>query len=486
VKKYLAIIVGMLLVLGLAASAYAVHDTPAADEAPVMSVGGSDISLSGKIISKGWYLDNINPYSAEGFFDEIDPWMPSSTDSTAFYHTTFQLMVDAKINDNIQGVAELETGVSDKSGLYYWGSYDNKPNDGEIWFKQLWIQYTGSGLLGIPSGIKIGHMPISLGEKIFLDNERFGDDGIIAWIDPMKELHISAATLKLEEGELYNHTDDLDAYLLLSTYQLDKDNLIGLHFTYLHSDGNLPVLPPGDSDSGSNVSDLNIYNIGVHGNGNVGGLDWAAEVDFHFGSVDDVPVDDFTNKDIDAKGWGLMTKLGYMIDPVNIRGMFGYGSGDDDPFDGDNEQFQTLLGPDYGFTARKTHYTFVYERIVRTAALPEITTNQEGGDITNTGLANTTVYNLGLDLQALENLSLSLDGFLLYASETDGWEELVEQSVDDEIGWEIDFRLNWNIAKNLNYFIEAGMLDAGDFYEDAFGINAKTAYAASHGIALSF
>ena len=40
----------------------------------------------------------------------------------------------------------------------------------------------------------------------------------------------SPATLKLEEGELYNHTDDLDAYLLLSTYQLDKDNLIGLHF----------------------------------------------------------------------------------------------------------------------------------------------------------------------------------------------------------------------------------------------------------------
>ena len=48
-KKYLALIVGMLLVLGLAASAYAVHDTPAADEAPVMGIGGSDISISGAI-----------------------------------------------------------------------------------------------------------------------------------------------------------------------------------------------------------------------------------------------------------------------------------------------------------------------------------------------------------------------------------------------------------------------------------------------------
>lgn len=486
-KKYLALIVGMLFVLGFAASAYAVHETPAADEAPVMGVGGSDISINGAIITKGWYLDNISHHGTEGLFEHSAPWTPSSTDSTAFYESIFHLTIDAKVADNIQGLAEMQTGVDSTSDNYVWGSYDNKPNDGEIWFRQLWIQYAGSGLLGIPSGIKIGHFPVLLGEGIFFDQTVFGSDGIMVWIDPTKELHLVAATAKQVEGDIYNHTDDLDGYFLVGTYQLDKDNMVGTHFTWAHSDGVCPSLPAGESDSGSNVSDLNFYNIGVHGNGNIGGLDWTTEVDFQMGSIDGFPLDEFTDKDLDFKGWGLMAKLGYMIDPVNIRAMFGYGSGDDDPFDGDCEQFMTILGPDYEFTARKTHYTFVYERIVHTAALPEGLTTNQGGDITNTGLANTTVYNLGIDVELMKDLSVSLDGFLLYASETDGWEELVEQSVDDDLGWELDFTLNWQIAKNLSYFIEAGFLDAGDFYEDALGVSsAKTAYAASHGLALHF
>ena len=83
-------------------------------------------------------------------------------------------------------------------------------------------------------------MPISLGEKIFLNNERFGDDAILVWADPMKELHIAAGTVKLNEGDILSHTDDLDGYVLLATYQWDKDNMIGFNYVWTHSDGNCP------------------------------------------------------------------------------------------------------------------------------------------------------------------------------------------------------------------------------------------------------
>lgn len=473
-RKYLAIILGVLLIMGLSATAYAVDGTPA------IAAGDTEITLGGKITTRGWYLDNIDPY---GNIYGLDPWLPRRTNSEAFYSSTFNLTMDVKVTDNVQGMVELETGAGAKSGLYYWGSYDSKPDDtGEIWFRQLWIQYTGSGLLGIPSGIKIGHMPLALGNKVFLDNTRFGDDAILVWIDPMKELHIAAGTAKLNEGDLYDHSDDLDGYILMGTYMIDKDNTVGLNWTWAHSDSNCPSL-----GGGHNVEQLDFHNFGLHGDGNIAGFTYAAEVDWQTGSVDGYPVPwSATPDDIDMKGWGAMAKIGYMIDPVNIRAMFAYGSGDDDLFDDECGEMQTMLGPDYGFTARKVHVARVYERAVRSSSILANLTTNPGGDITNTGIANTTVYNLGIDVTAMKDLTMTLDGYILQASETGAWEDYVGGSVDDDLGWEVDVTMNYKIAKNLNYFVEAGYFKAGDFYEDAHGIDSKGAILASHGISLEF
>ena len=153
--------------------------------------------------------------------------LPVDGHSATVYSTNVNLTVDAKVADNIRGLVELETAKdgSANSGLFYWGDaargYDSKPN-ADILVRNAWIQYTGAGL-GLPAGIKIGHMPISLGEKQFLNNERFGDDAILVWIDPTKELHIAAGTVKLNEGDVFEHSDDLNGYVLLATYMLNKD-----------------------------------------------------------------------------------------------------------------------------------------------------------------------------------------------------------------------------------------------------------------------
>ncbi len=489
-RKYFAVLLGVLLILSFAVTAFAEDKT--------------DITIGGKILIRGWYWNNVSGASGSNV-------LPVDGESAAAYSTNVNLTVDAKVADNIRGLVELETASagSKNSGLFYWGDkgygYDSKAN-ADILIRQAWIQYTGAGL-GMPAGIKIGHMPISIGEKQFLNNERFGDDAILVWIDPTKELHIAAGTVKLNEGNVFSHTDDLDGYVLLATYALDKDNTIGANWVWAHSDGNCPssLTDSGDTDddgnpilvpsASPNIDKLNFHNVGLHANGKVAGITYAAEADFQFGKLEALkdPGDIvFPTSDLKAKGWAVMAKLGYQLDPVNLRAAFAMGSGDDDATDKDCKEFQTLQGPDYGATARLVHYTQIYERTVRTAAAFAALTTKPGGNTTNTGIANTTYYNLGFDVNPMKELSISLDGFLLRATETGAIEDILSEaagekvSVSKSLGWELDTKISYKLGKNLTYFIEAGIFKPGNFYEDAFGTEDKTVTQAVHGLSLTF
>jgi hypothetical protein len=490
VRKYLAVLLGALLILSFAVTAFAEDKT--------------DITIGGKILIRGWYWNNVSGISGTNV-------LPVDGESASTYSTNVNLTVDAKVADNVRGFVELETasGGSANSGLFYWGDkgygYDSKPN-ASILIRQAWIQYTGAGL-GMPAGIKIGHMPISVGEKQFLNNERFGDDAILVWIDPTKEFHLAAGTVKLSEGSVLSHTDDLDGYVLIATYALDKDNTIGANWVWAHSDGNCPssVTDSGETDddgnpilvpsASPNIDKLNFHNVGLHAKGKVAGITYAAEADFQFGKLEALedPGDIvFPTSDLKAKGWAVMAKLGYQLDPVNIRAAFAMGSGDDDATDEDCKEFQTLQGPDYGATARLVHYTQIYERTVRTAAAFAALTTKPGGNTTNTGIANTTYYNLGFDVNPMKELAISIDGFLLRATETGAIEDILSEAagesvdVSKSLGWEIDSKISYKLAKNLNYFIEAAIFKPGNFYKDAFGAEKKTVTQAVHGLSLTF
>jgi len=450
VKKYLSIVLSVIFILSFAVTAFAVHETGE----PAISKG-AQIILGGKILVRGWYFDNVNGI------------LPTSTQSQAMYSTNANIMIDANVSDNVRGFMELETSSGDNanSGLYYWGTgsvSDTKPK-ADLFFRQLWIQYTGSGLLGAPAGIKAGHMFITLGEKQFLCNERFGDDAILLWVDPTKEVHLVLGTTKLAEGATTVHSDDLDGYVLIATYMLDKNNTIGLNYTLIHSDG------LGDQ--------LNFDNLGLHANGKVSGLVYAAEVDFQFGKLDGIG----GAADTKFGGYGLFAKLGYMVDPVNLRASFAMGSGDSDA-DNKNKEFQTLQGnPDIGPTARLVHYTQIYERTIKTAANAQSLT----GNTRTTGIANTTYYNLGLDVNPTKEINLSLDGFIIRA--TKAWQADQSKSV----GSEVDFKGTYKFAKNLSYFVEAGVFTPGKFYTTgAAPVNGsadkKTVTQAVHGLLLTF
>ena len=435
-RKQIFIALSVLLLLSFTVLAYA--------EEP-------QIKLGGDILIRGWYFKNV---------DQGDTYLPIDTAAQAFYTEEARLTVDAKISDNLKGFMELETATfgDPYSGEYYWGyySYNAKP-PAELLFRQLWIQYTGSGLLGVPSGIKIGHQPLSLGEKLFLNHERFGDDAIVLFTQPTKELFLAALTGKLYEGSILSGSDDLDIYTILGTYKLDKDNTVGINYSYFNESS----------------ADLKISNLGFHANGLIAqALTYAAEADFQFGNA--TPL----GTKLHFSGWGAFAKAGYKIDPVNLRASFAFGSGDSNgDTDGKISEFQVTMDSDLQSPAtRFVHYTQIYERTVTTAAMNQYL--GQGVD-RGTGIANTIYYNIGIDLMAVKDLGLSLDGFLLRAQK-------VPSGVNKSIGAEVDFKGSYKIAKNLTYFVEAGVFDPSKFYTSAYGIDKKTVTQLVHGIDLTF
>ncbi|MBM4145044.1 MAG: hypothetical protein FJ240_02040 [Nitrospira sp.] len=453
-KKYFAVLLAVIFILSFAVAAFA-QDKP-------------EITIGGELRARGWYADNVDA-----------AYLPVKTDSQAWYDYRVRLNVAAKVTDNTSAFVQLETatesaGVTSRvSDWYQWEAWNQKPSS-NLTLRQAYISHKGSGLLGVPVGIKVGHMLFAIGEKQFLDHTKYGDDAILVWTEPTKELHIGLAIAKAIEVSPANHSDDIDAYVLLGTYKLDKDNTIGLNYTWIKSDNSAPVAI-------TNLSGLSFQNLGLHANGNISGLAYALEGDMQFGKIDR------TDQDTKFGGYGVMAKLGYKLDPVNLRGSFAMGSGDNNATDDKNKEFQTTLG-------RDVHYTFNYEYTVRTA-VPALAANGSQGQVIsgnlatkanrNTGIANTTYYNLGVDFNPVKDLTLMLDGFIIRATKA------LTTNQSKSVGSEVDLGIAYKIDKNLTYSVTAGAFWPGKFYTTGTAplvpANAKkTVTQAVHCLTLSF
>jgi len=427
-KKYLALILSVLFVLSFAASAFAIHAEIPSETQAAVATGTTQITLGGEIRVRGWWKDNID-----------NNLMPLDSNSSSYYDERVRLSLDAAVAPGIKGFVMLETNggtTPDQSDVYTWGSFNQKPNAMNI--NEAWLLYSGSGLLGFNSGLKIGHMPLALGQKEFFDHTKFGDDAIVFFMSPTKQIEAALLTIKFAEGFKNENTDDLDGYVGLLTYKLDENNTIGVNYTYLNQ-------------SNANFSQ---QNLGVHANGTISNIGYKAFGDYQFG--------DF-NKDANFKGWAAGLGLSFNVNPVVVRASVAYGTGQKED-DSDVKAFVPHLGNDQ-------HYTLIYEYLVASAA----------GDI-NTGLSNTGYVNVGVDYNATKDLGLSLDGYWLQASEDVRTIENGRITKSDEIGWEIDGKLKYALAKNLTYQVDAGYFDAGDMYGD----NAKGVTVLRHAITLSF
>jgi hypothetical protein len=447
VKKTFAVIAAVLFVLSFAASAFAIHAEIPAETQSIVAKGSTQITIGGEIRVRGWYYDNLAPFNTAAV-----PGTPQESNSKANYDQRVRLFIDAQVTPNVTGRIAMETGNSDgaTTDIYSWGRLNQKPN-GLTTLLEAWIQYKGTGLFGFNSGIKVGHMPLKLSEGQFFDNTQFGDDAIVFFMDPMKELHIGLLTIKASESGVAGNgnanglnTNDLDAYVGLFTYKIAPTHTLGMNYTYINE---------------SDVS-LKFQNLGIHANGTAGNFGYRAEVDFQFGSVGGS--NSLMSSKMDFGGWAAFLAMNYKMNPVNLRASFAYGSGDDGNGRGDpgskNSEFQTLVGT-------IQHSTFIYDYRSRTAAQNQVL-NPAGNAGTGSGIANTTYYNIGADWTATKDLTFIGDLYYLRASK-DTWNRggpTEAFRASKNIGWELDATMKYQIAKNLTYELNAGYLWTGSFY----------------------
>jgi hypothetical protein len=406
-KKFIAVIVGMMLVLGLAGVALAVHAEIPAETQAVVAKGATQVYISGNLRIRGWFKSDI---SGRNPADNVT--------NTAYYDQRVRLKVDAKLG-GVTGRIHLHGWTVDGQ----WGRFNAVP-DSDLAVLEAWIDYKGEGL-GFPAGIKVGHMPLVLGPaKLFFDHRKFGDDAIVLYADPNEQTHIALLTIKAAEVLKGEDDDDTDIYVGLLNYKLDA-HTVGAYYAYVASSG----------------TDTKFSDLGLHAQGEVAGVNYTAQVDLQFGDLDATQ---------EASGWAVWLQGAYKLEPATVRALFAYGSGDDNT-DNDVEEFVTVL-------SGVKYYTVVYDYMINSASGYGDLLDSTADEGRN-GIANTMVIGLGVDLKPLEKLGLALDAYYLRAAETTG-------GIDEDIGIEFDVKATYKLAKNLKYYVWAGYLSTGDFYED--------------------
>lgn len=450
-KKYLAVLSGVLFVLSFSASAFAIHGEIPAEAQGVVSKSRSKITLGGDLRFRGEVRNNTTDFNSD------------SADHIAFYDGRVRLSVNADVTPNTAGFFQVEATNGPNATAYFWGNTapnqkgsglyqegDNKR--GTINVLEAWILHTGSGLLGVQSGVKVGHMPLALGNNLFFDHTIFGDDAIVVFANPTKELHVAALTTKLREGSV-SLTDDSTGYVALFAYKGAGYNMSG-DVTYV-DDQNVCL--------GKGLT-CHLWNFALRGDTNVSGLGIKADVEFQTGTAKPA--------NLDFRGYAFLAGLSYKLDTVNLSLDYAYGSGDDNANDGKVSTFITSL-------TDAQHTSFVYDYRTVTAA-----------GARNGGIANTQYAKLGASSSLAKDLTGDLNLYLLRAAKgIYGTAELGGTPTSSKtIGTELDAKVNYAIDRNFNYFVEGGYLFAGDYWQSVPGTGGKkdNAYAIRHGIQLSF
>ncbi|MEO5356476.1 MAG: hypothetical protein H7844_04165 [Nitrospirae bacterium YQR-1] len=426
------------------------------------------------------YGTNYSGTATNGSYTLGSGSLSSGDDHQAFYDTRVRLSVDIKVSDSVHGFIELESnqGDTDTTDTVRWGTSSaatgiaavGNSKSGDLRLRQAWLQYARDNY-----GVKIGHQLVKLGNGLFLDHSKFGDDAILAFIKPAREMLLAATTIKFKEGTI-NNPDDATAYAIVGAYTGNRYNISG-DITFI------------DDQSFSSTTNYkaHVWNIGLRADGTwmVGSKDsLTARGDIEL-QAGDVKWNTVNMEDSAIRGWALLAGLDYKIDKnIKLTLEYAYGSGNaDDDSSSNVNNFITSLGADQ-------HYTYVYEYHVPTAC----------GGLTGSGLCNTMYLKGGVAADITPSLYGELYVYWLRAAKNIN---IYNGDMSSNLGWEIDSKLSYKITKNLQYWIEGGYMFTGNAYDRiktqtytytylstnpavTYENTRNNAYAIRHGIQLNF
>ncbi|MEN8263045.1 MAG: hypothetical protein ABFR82_06240 [Nitrospirota bacterium] len=474
-RKYLVALLSVMMILAFAVSSDARHEVKDQFEYQPQVVKSSKamITLGGHIRIRGEISDNNSDLRDTDENDVASEANDDWRDDEAHWNQRVRLNLKATVSPNSLAFVELEsadgstedkldgsdgwtwgTGAEGASGLYQ----VSNSKRGDLRVRQAYISHQNNAL-GVPAGFKAGHMLLALGNGLFFDHSKFGDDAILFWISPADAIEISLIGIKFEEGSS-SLSDDTDAYVVSVEGGAGPVNF-SADVTYV-VDNNFAF----SADEGDRRVNMNLWNIGLRADADAGPVNIYGDVEFQTGEIED------GDADTDLSGYAAMVGAEANVGAVTVHGEFAYGSGDEnieDPNDDEFEGFITSIGSGQ-------HYTYLYDQHVITAA-----------GASNTGLSNTWYLNAGLSAKAGSDIKISADLYYLEASEKVA-EDSPTTTEDTEIGVELDGKITYQIDTNLVYYVEAGYLWAGDFYENVTGDdgNIDNPWSVRQGIVFNF
>ena len=527
-KKYISILLATLFVFGFAASAFALHAEIPTDTTATVTAGETQVTLSGEVrVRYDWRHVGFNSNTSQS--------------ETAYANERIRLGIDAKLSPNTEGMIQLtsetDPAQADRDNLVGGGTtsstgnvagfdqsqatgifskYLNAGNEfkGQISIRQMWILHTGTGLLGVNAGIKVGHMPLLLGSGLFYDHSYFGDDALVLFVDPVKELELSAVVIDFSDGYFTSgsaattsKSNHDTAYAFVANYKPDANSNISFDATYV-DDQNIPA--GGAVANGTGVyPDIHLWNFGLRGKTDISGI--RLKID---GEVQTGKLEATGSPNTDFSGYALQAGVGYTLDPVKLDLEVGYGSGDNGKTANKVKTFVTSQGPESTFG--DPYRGVGLQGGIQGPYVYNYRTINAAGE-TFGGLANTMYLRVGGNADLTKDANLDIAAFYLRAvdaitsSNVGLYNFLANPLVttpsttspfsvsnvnhagydpSKDIGVEVDGRLTYKIDKGLVTWVEGGYLWAGDFWKAVAAVTPGNkpgdAYTMRTGIQLNF
>lgn len=368
-----------------------------------------------------------------------------ATTGTGDYQNTYERIrigVNAK-NEGVKGRIQMETDWDQwgdgATGLTTGITTTAVPNPGletrptnNFYVREGWLDFN----LGLGTAhVKVGRQFLRLGNGWFLRSNKYGSD---AWLVGLPGRNtVAFVNIKASEG---NSTlaDDTDAYALLDVFKIDDKNTVGAYIARAYDRRGTWT----NNALGGGAIKTTLDNIGLHYNGQVGPVKLAAEVDVQMGEIETA------GGKVDLEGNQFVLQASMPMGALTINATLASGSGDDKTTGNKFEGYLPFLDKD-------PHYTLVYEYLMASAA------NNK-----NSGFANTQAIGLGAMFKISKMFTVGADIWMLSANEKVNKNGGADS---DDLGTEIDVKVNATIADQLTWNTTIGMFKTGDAYKSAAG-----------------
>jgi hypothetical protein len=217
--------------------------------------------------------------------------------------------------------------------------------------------------------------------------------------------------------------------------------------------------------------------LGYSGDGHLGRVNLTTSLYYAAGRETNTRIPDATN---DISAWFGAAEASVDMDWIRLRLSGLYGSGDDNPFDGDSQGFDAIFENPQFAGADTSYYISQSIPLIggggvslsgRNAVLNSLRSSKEEGqsNFTNPGIR---LLGVGADLDLVTQLRLSFNANQLWFDETAALEVLRQQaSIDRDIGTDLSVAMIYRplFTQNIVFRLSGAVLLPGDGFKALYG-----------------